>query len=121
MKDMGPEETRSKILSLNRIQTWLIIFGTSIGIVTAFTAWAHGWLGLPDKVDQISRAQAVIELRQQSFETITNRVVSVEEWTRALNTKVGTDHDLLVRILQTQEDMKEQQQQLRQDVKDLKK
>lgn len=111
---MNADIQRSKMLNLNRLQTWLLIFGTSIGILTAAAALAHGWLGLPDKVSRI-------EAKQQPLVDLPNRVATIEEQQRLLWNKLSADHDVLTAINQNLTDLKQQQQELRQDVKDIKK
>lgn len=101
-------------MNLNRVQTWLIVFGTAIGIITAITAWAHGWLGLPDKVSRI-------EAKQQPLTELPARVITLEEGQKLMWTKLATDHDLLISINQNLTDVKQQQQELRQDIKDSRK
>jgi hypothetical protein len=97
---MDTNTQNSKILNLNRIQTWLIIFGTGIGILTAVAAWAHGWLGLPDKVSHIDEAQRpLVELPA--------RVANVEEQQKLLWNKIDSDHDLLITINQNLTDLKQ--------------
>jgi len=111
---MDPEATRSKILNLNKLQTWILVIGGIIGIGGAVTAWAHGWLGLPDKVDRIEQAQTPLL-------GLTNRVQSIEDQQKLMWAKRNEDHDLLTKIDQSLQDLKEQQTQLRDDVKGLKK
>jgi hypothetical protein len=111
---MDADTQRKKLLNLNRLQTLLIIVGTGMGIVTGVTAWARGWLVLPDKV-------AHIESTQQTLTDLPGRVASIEQQQRLLWDKLNGDHDLLIRINQGVSDMKDQQQQLRQDIQDSKK
>lgn len=111
---MDADVQRTKLLNLNRLQTWLIIFGTGIGIVTAVTAWAHGWLGLPDKVNRI-------EVNQRPLMELPHRVTAIEDDQRLLWSKVAGDHDLLISINQKLTDVNQQQQELRQDLKDSRK
>lgn len=110
---MNADIQRSKMLNLNRLQTWLLIFGTSFGILTAVAALAHGWLGLPDKVSRI-------EAKQQPLTELPARVNTLEEGQKLMWTKLATDHDLLISINQNLTDVKQQQQEIRQDVKDIK-
>jgi hypothetical protein len=120
-RPLEPDEARKKLLNLNRLQTVLIVVATSIGIITGLEAWAQGWLGLPKKVEEIQARQETMELRQMELGGMTNRVVALEDWTRSLNTKVASDHDLLVKINQSLDDLKEQQAETREDIKGLKK
>jgi hypothetical protein len=111
---MEAKEQRSKILKLNVLQTWVIIIGTSLGIVGAVAAWATGWMGLPERVKAVEQSQIPVA-------TITNRVDTLEKSQTLVWQKLAADHDLLIGINQSLVDLKEQQREIKQDVKDLKK
>lgn len=72
---MDADIQRTKLLNLNRVQTWLIVFGTSISILTTLTALANGWLGLPDKVSKIA---AKVEAQNDLLITINQKVADMQ-------------------------------------------
>ena len=90
---MDADIQRKKLLNLNKLQTLLIIFGTAFGIMSAVAAWAHGWLGLPDKVSRI-------ESKQQPLVDLPNRVATIEYQDKSLWYKLSADHDVLTAINQ---------------------
>jgi hypothetical protein len=113
--------SRAKLLKLNVFQTWITVIGALIGIGTVTLGVAKGWVGLPAKVDAIQQHQQAYEDAQRPLMVLTNRVDSLEENQRLLWAKISSDHDLLLQINQKLTDVNEQQKEISQDVRSLKK
>lgn len=116
-----PAVQRATILRLTKLQTWCGAIVGVIGVGTTIAAIAHGWVGLPAKVEEIRTQQETIVHRQAAFEVMTNRVQSVEDSTKLIWNKLSSDHDLLTKIDQKLSDIDEQQKETAQDVKALRK
>lgn len=119
--EVVPSAQRTRILKLTVFQTWLACIGGVIGIGTAAAAVAHGWIGLPEKVDRIDQHQQKIEETTRPLMELTNRVHAIEDSQKQVWSKLSADHDLLIGINQKLIDVKEQQAELSTDVKALKK
>lgn len=116
-----PAVQRATILKLTKFQTWIGCIVGFIGLCTTLAAIAHGWIGLPQKVQEIQNQQAEIQAKQIPLMLLTNRVDTLENGQKAVWAKVSADHDLLLGINQKLSDMDERQKETAQDVKALKK
>lgn len=119
--EVDPTVQRTRLLKLNVFQTWIACIVGAISIGGAVTAWAYGWIGLPQKVEKIEASQLKFEETARPLMLLTNRVQAVEDSQKAIWQKLSSDHDLLIGINQKLTDVQENQKDLSTDVKSLKK
>lgn len=116
--NMGADVQRAKILKLNLFQTWLAVIVAIAGLggsaYAVASGWAGSWFGLPEKVKEIQSTQPAIS-------NMLWRVDSLETTQKLMWQKLTVDHDLLIKIDQKLTDQAEQTQELRMDVKNLRK
>lgn len=105
-----------KLYRLNQWQTAVIVAGFICTILGGAVALAKGWLNLPEKVNALEQFNST---NSALMLTIPTRVDALERAQATMWQKRSEDHDLLVRMSQSLDDIKSQSAETRQDVKDL--
>ena len=103
------DQNGRKILRLNY---WQLVFIVIVPLVTGGVAWAKGWLNLPEKVTSL-------EATADMCRTLPPRVEHLESQAKELQIKRSDDHDLLLGIRQSLLDVKQQTDETRADIKEL--
>lgn len=113
-KEKPPTAMERKTFLLNKWQLWILAAGMILGLLGGTLAWAKGVALVPDRINHLEESSA-------SLVTVPTRIKTLEDSQSRVWERLNTDHDILNRIVQSLSDLKEQQGELRQDVKQLRK
>lgn len=109
---MSEKSTEEKNLTLNKLLVLIALVTLLFGTITGLIAWSKGWMGLPEKV-------LTLEKGNELLLTLPPRIDNLEKAQAQMWQKRSDDHDLILRISQSLDDIKSQSAETRQDVKDL--
>lgn len=104
------QSTELKNLGINKLLLFIAVVTLAGGISTTCIAWAKGWLGVPDKITALEQSNIRLV-------TLAPRVDNLEKAQAELFKKESDSHDLLLSIDQSLKDVKEQNTDLKEELR----